>query len=249
MASSPNDRESNIPPNNPISPDLAALREQIDRADHELLDLLARRQELVKEVAGLKRTTGVPIRDAAREASLLRDRRTHAEQLGLSSDVIESLFRLILWSSRDRQAALLTELPTDIEPATVTIVGGQGGMGQVFARLFEELSNEVIIVDRDSKIAPREAVQRANLVLISVPIDATPGVISEYAPLLTAEQALVDLTSTKAQPVETMLAESPGGSDRHAPVIRTQRALIAGAADCNHAGTGDALAGLAAADL
>lgn len=192
----------------PVAPDLAALRNDIDRVDHELIKLLAERQKLVGRVASIKRSKQVPIRDAGREAALLRDRRAVAAGLSVSSDVVESLFRLILWSSRDRQAALLTELPKEVKPAKVAIIGGLGGMGQIFARLFKELNNEVLIVDRETPLRPAEAIKRAEVVLVSVPIDITSAVIAEIGPMLSEDQALMDLTSIKHEPMQSMLANT-----------------------------------------
>lgn len=187
------------------APELLALRNEIDQVDHTLIKLLAERQKLVGRVAAIKRTKQVPIRDAGREAALLKDRRALADSLSVSSDVVESLFRLILWSSRDRQAALLTELPKEVTPATVAIIGGSGGMGQVFARLFSELNNQVLIVDQDTDLPLAPAVKQAQVVLISVPIDVTANVIGEVGPLLNADQVLLDLTSIKTEPIRTML--------------------------------------------
>ena len=48
---------------------------------------------MVGEVAAVKRTTGVPIKDSGREAALIADRRSIASRSGLSPEVIENLFR------------------------------------------------------------------------------------------------------------------------------------------------------------
>lgn len=217
----------------PNSADLKALRNEIDAVDHALIELLAKRQDLVGEVAAIKRTDNVPIRDAGREESLLQDRRDTASEIGLSSDVIESIFRLILWSSRDRQAALLAQLPAEVTPGTVAIVGGAGGMGRLFERLFSDLNNEVLIVDQQTKLTLAEAAQRAHVVLISVPIAVTENVIAEVGPLLNESQALMDLTSIKSAPVQAMLlstsAEVVGAHPLFGPSVHSlqgQRIVI-----------------------
>ncbi|MCH8258777.1 MAG: chorismate mutase, partial [Planctomycetes bacterium] len=108
---------------------LPVLRALIDAVDHELLQLLSRRNGLVGEIAAYKRAHGVAIRDHQREREIIADRRDRSEPLGLRPDVVESLFRLMLWASRDRQAALRAEVPLDLEPRTVAIIGGAGAMG------------------------------------------------------------------------------------------------------------------------
>src|SRR5438552_10754671 len=108
---------------------LPVLRSLIDSLDREMLQLLARRNAIVAEVAEYKRGHHVPIRDRSREREILDDRTQRAASLGLSPQVIESIFRLVLWASRDRQAALKAELPADVTPKTVAVIGGHGAMG------------------------------------------------------------------------------------------------------------------------
>ena len=95
-------------------PDLHQLRDRIDTIDHALLDLLVQRNELVSSVAAFKRGHGVAIRDHHRERALLDDRCRVAADSGLRPEVIESLFRIVLWASRDRQAALGAQVPPDV---------------------------------------------------------------------------------------------------------------------------------------
>ena len=84
---------------------LLPLRAEIDIIDHQILELLGKRNAVVEKVAAVKKTTGFGIRDFTREKELLQDRGARAQSAGLRSEVIESLFRVILWASRDRQAA------------------------------------------------------------------------------------------------------------------------------------------------
>ena len=121
------DPEPNKPAEEKTRP-LSVLRAMIDSIDHDVLQLLAKRNALVGEIAEFKRTHRRRIRDLSRERELLSDRRDRAMPLGLSPEMIESMFRLILWASRDRQATLKAEVPVDVEPRTVAIIGGKGGM-------------------------------------------------------------------------------------------------------------------------
>jgi chorismate mutase/prephenate dehydrogenase len=89
---------------------------------------------LVAEVAAYKRAHGLRVRDAARERELLDDRARRAAALGLPAAEIESVFRVLLRASRDRQAALRAEVPPGDRPRTVAVVGGRGGIGRVMVR-------------------------------------------------------------------------------------------------------------------
>ncbi|MBN2445438.1 MAG: bifunctional chorismate mutase/prephenate dehydrogenase [Phycisphaerae bacterium] len=202
MASKKKDRDTATPHS------LAGIRAMIDAVDHDILKLLARRNGLVSEVAQVKRAEAVPIRDMKRERELIADRREYAAGLGLPSDAIEAVYRLVLWASRDRQAALKVELPPDTEPRTVAIIGGKGGMGTCMARMFGELGHAVLVADVDTELTPRAAVAEADVVVISVPIDVTIDVIRELGPLVPETGLLMDVTSIKSGPVEAMLSSS-----------------------------------------
>ncbi|MHC4129805.1 MAG: prephenate dehydrogenase/arogenate dehydrogenase family protein [Planctomycetota bacterium] len=178
---------------------LAVLRATIDAVDHEVLALLGRRNALVGEIAAYKRAHTVRIRDLHREQEIFTDRRQRAASVGLSPDVIESMYRLILWASRDRQAALRVEVPPDVEPRTVAVIGGHGAMGKCMAKLFADLGHAVML-------SPEEAASVADVVLISVPIDVTVDVIRRLGPRVRNDALLMDVTSIKTGPVEAMLA-------------------------------------------
>jgi len=184
---------------------LPVLRAMIDGLDCEILQLLSRRYGLVGEVAAYKRGHRVPIRDFQRERDLLEDRRSRSAPLGLSPELVESLFRLVLWGSRDRQAALKAEVPLDIEPRTVAIIGGKGEMGRCMADIFADQGHAVMVVDRDTSLTAEEAAAAADVVLVSVPIEATPEVIWRVGPRMRDDALLMDVTSVKTAPMQAML--------------------------------------------
>ena len=145
---------------NPYPRPLPVLRALIDSMDRDMLQLLSRRYGLVAEIAAYKRDHRLPIRDFERERVLLEDRRTRATPLGLSPELVESLFRLVLWGSRDRQAALKAEVPLDIEPRTVAIIGGNGKMGRCMSNLLADLGHAVMLADLDTPLTPRGGCRR-----------------------------------------------------------------------------------------
>ncbi len=187
---------------------LSVLRAMIDTIDRDILRLLSRRYGLVAEVAEHKREHRIAIRDFKREREIIQDRRRRATPLGLSPEMIESMFRLILWASRDRQAALKAEVPLDVEPRTVAVIGGNGVMGRCMAELFADLGHAVMVADLDTQLTSEEAARVADVVLISVPIDATIEVIRKLGPLVREDALLMDVTSIKTEPVAAMLDAS-----------------------------------------
>jgi prephenate dehydrogenase/chorismate mutase len=187
---------------------LPVLRAMIDALDRDLLQIMARRMSLVAEVAAYKREHGVRIRDARREREVLDDRRERARELGLPAGEIESIFRVLLRSSRDHQAALRAEVPVDEATRIVAVIGGHGKMGALLARLFGDMGHQVLIVDRDTAMSAAEAAPQADVVVIAVPIEATERVIAEVGPLVREDALLMDITSLKDAPVAQMLAST-----------------------------------------
>jgi chorismate mutase/prephenate dehydrogenase len=188
---------------------LALLRAMVDAADHDLLHTIARRMALVREIAEVKRAAGLRIRDAQREREVIEDRVRVATELGLPVGEMESLVRLLLRASRDYQALLRVEVLPDEEARTVTIVGGHGRMGRLFATMFADLGHRVLIVDQDTDLTAAEAAAVSDVVVVSVPIDRTEDVIRQVGPALRPESLLTDLTSVKQGPVATMLEHTP----------------------------------------
>ena len=184
---------------------LPSLRAMIDAVDRDILQLCARRMALVSEIAEFKREHEVPIRDLPRERQVLADRCQRATELALPPSVVEGVFRLLLVASRDLQASLRAEVPKELSPKTVAVIGGEGGMGQVLRRLFADLGHAVISVDLATELSAVEAARASDAVVVSVPIAVTDDVIRAVGPELTDGELLMDVTSTKVGPVRAML--------------------------------------------
>lgn len=187
-----------------VPKELLECRNRIDAIDNQILELLSARKNVVSEVAEVKKHHALKVRDRVREAAILDDRRSRCDELGLRREVVESLYRVVLTASRDHQAALGTERPPDLERRTVAVIGGNGAMGQLFARIFDDLGQDVLVADLDTTLTPIQAAKRADAVLISVPMDATVEVIKELGPHVREDGLLFDLTSTKSEPVRAM---------------------------------------------
>ena len=91
---------------------------------------------------------------------------------------------------------------------TVGIIGGTGKMGQVFKEFFESRGCKVLTSSRSTKLKPIDCAKLSDVVLISVPIDTTLEVIKQVAPHIRKSSLLMDTTSIKKEPVESMLMHS-----------------------------------------
>ena len=194
----------------PAARPLPLVRAMIDSIDRDLLQLVARRMALVAEVAAYKRAHGLHVRDPQREREILDDRCRRAEELGLPRSEIESLFRLLLRTSRDHQSALRAEVAADGGPRTVAVIGGHGKIGAMLVRLFGDLGHRVVVADLDTELTPAEAAAIADVTIVSVPIAATEDVIREVGPHVREDALLMDVTSVKTAPVAARLAATQG---------------------------------------
>ena len=85
--------------------DLAQCRDEIERIDRDIINLLARRLVLGKRTGELKRLAGLPILDPTREAAVIRRVTEEARLAGLPPEPIREVFWQIVGMSRRAQEA------------------------------------------------------------------------------------------------------------------------------------------------
>ncbi|HII76833.1 MAG TPA: prephenate dehydrogenase/arogenate dehydrogenase family protein [Methanolinea sp.] len=88
----------------------------------------------------------------------------------------------------------------------IGIIGGTGKMGAFFREVFENAGWVVHVSGRSTGLRAADIARVCDVVMVSVPIRETVGMIRSIAPLLSEEQVFCDLTSLKSEPVEAMLA-------------------------------------------
>jgi len=102
----------------------------------------------------------------------------------------------------------------------ITIIGGSGGMGQVFGRYFKRHGFNVTLLARnenklkivaenlgvDYELDLKNSVENADVVMVSIPIHSTSEMIQKIAPLMKKNSLLFDITSLK-QNIYTILNE------------------------------------------
>ena len=84
----------------PEKKDLHALRGELDIVDIKLAELLEKRLQIAKEIGEVKRSQRLPVRDAGREAEVLRSR---GDWLPEKREQAERLFQLLMELSREEQ--------------------------------------------------------------------------------------------------------------------------------------------------
>jgi len=82
---------------------LRACRQEVERLDQELVNLLSQRLTVARRTAGLKRASGLPILDPQREAAVIRGAVSHARKLGVPEEPVREIFWHIVGMSRRMQ--------------------------------------------------------------------------------------------------------------------------------------------------
>ncbi|SBS68284.1 bifunctional chorismate mutase/prephenate dehydrogenase [Vibrio atlanticus] len=183
--------------------ELNELRDQIDAVDKQMLDLLAQRLALVKKVGEVKSEHGLPIYVPEREAAMLASRRQEAEKIGVPPQLIEDILRRTMRESyASEKDSGFKCLNPDLR--SVVIVGGNGQLGGLFGRMFKLSGYEVKILGSQDWDKADEILDNAGLVVVTVPIHLTEGVIAKLGNL-PSDCILCDLTSIKSKPLQAML--------------------------------------------
>ncbi|MFV0573921.1 MAG: bifunctional chorismate mutase/prephenate dehydrogenase [Vibrio sp.] len=188
--------------------ELNELRDQIDAVDKQMLELLAQRLALVEKVGEVKSKHGLPIYAPDREAAMLASRREEAEKRGVPPQLIEDILRRTMRESyaSEKDSGFKCLNP---ELRSIVIVGGHGQLGGLFKRMFELSGYQVKVLGSQDWDRAEELVKDAGMVVVSVPIHLTEGVI-EKLPKLPQDCILCDLTSIKAEPLQAMLQAHSG---------------------------------------
>ncbi|MFA0158680.1 bifunctional chorismate mutase/prephenate dehydrogenase [Vibrio sp. 10N.261.46.A3] len=183
--------------------ELNELRDQIDAVDKQMLDLLAQRLALVEKVGEVKSEHGLPIYVPEREAAMLASRRQEAEKIGVPPQLIEDILRRTMRESyaSEKDSGFKCLNP---ELRSVVIVGGNGQLGGLFGRMFKLSGYEVKILGSQDWDKADEILDNAGLVVVTVPIHLTEGVIAKLGNL-PSDCILCDLTSIKSKPLQAMM--------------------------------------------
>jgi chorismate mutase/prephenate dehydrogenase len=167
---------------------LDELRTGLSELDHQLLELVARRQALSEQVAKVKRATGRPTRDFGREREVILRGRTAAQRLGVSPDLAESLLRQLIHSSLATQEQARVAAQAHGSGKRALVIGGRGKMGGWFADFLASQGFRVAIADPAGGVAgfdyiadwPHDALDY-DVIVLATPLSATSEALQSLA--------------------------------------------------------------------
>src|SRR5512137_1896756 len=167
---------------------LAELRARLDVIDHELLQLVAERQTLGKQIAEVKRSSGQPTRDFRREREVLLKARRDAEALGVSPALAESLLQSLIRGSLTTQEQARVASQGRGSGRSALVIGGRGKMGHWVADFLAAQGFAVTVADPSGEVAGYEYIAdwrqsdlHHDLIVVATPIRIANEVLGELA--------------------------------------------------------------------
>ncbi len=167
---------------------LDELRRHLDELDRRLLQIIADRQATSREIARVKRTTGYPTRDYARERDVILGARSNAEAIGVSPEVAETVIRLLIRSSLTTQEQASVAAHGRGSGRSALVIGGAGKMGAWFAQFLSSQGFDVEVADpkavpgamrsiADWQVSPLTH----DFIVVAAPLGATNTILQQLA--------------------------------------------------------------------
>jgi chorismate mutase / prephenate dehydratase len=176
-------------PDNKKEEKLSDYRRTIDELDQQIIDSLAQRHRIVREVFSAKITDTARIRDLEREEQLLKRVRGMAVESGLDPYFAEQLFRDIIYQSVRYQSHSLLDHQNDLFEERAITVAYQGTDGafshQAAMRHFHERYDDIRCTGFRTFEQAATAVEEGQANVAILPIEnTTAGSINDTYDLL-----------------------------------------------------------------
>jgi chorismate mutase/prephenate dehydrogenase len=164
------------------------LRRRLSELDRQLIALVAERKAVSEEVARVKRATGRPVRDYAREREVILGARSVAAERGVSPALAEELLRLLIRSSltTQEQASVIARGAGSGRRALV--IGGAGKMGGWFVSFLASQGFTVEVADPAgapqgvARVADwRSTDLKHDYILLATPLGITDAILRDLA--------------------------------------------------------------------
>lgn len=162
--------------------------EKLQQIDENIIQLLGQRISLL----------------ATSEFPTIQEQRSNVQELLAQADVPEAVWNHILVHCMAALATAPAQYRT--QPRRITLVGGRGAMGCFFNQRFSATGHQVSILEHDDWDQAETLLGNADLVLLCVPLKRILAIIRRVAPYLSENTVLADISSTKTEILQTMMA-------------------------------------------
>ncbi|GEM_PF-170711 len=198
------------------------LRKSIDEVDGEILNLLSKRKDMVKEIAKLKDELNIPIFDKKREEEILSNLSKKAKELGLNSDSVSNIFSAIFQHSRNEQSKISK---MDCKIKNIGLIGF-GRFGKLIIshlkddfefHVYDKSNKDKEIKESDAKPSSLEDACNQDIIILAVPISEIGSALKKIKNLIKKDAVMIDVCSVKEHPVKLMKSILP----KHVQILAT----------------------------
>jgi chorismate mutase/prephenate dehydrogenase len=168
--------------------DLETLRAELAGVDRQLIELVARRQELASEIGRVKRDAGIPTRNFDQEREVLKRARDNAADAKISADTAEQLLLLLIRSSLTVQEQDKVVAQGEGQGRRVLVIGGSGKMGRWSARFLASQGYSIEIADPAGAVPGyahindwRDSTLDHDIIIVAAPLRISNEILHELA--------------------------------------------------------------------
>ncbi len=168
---------------------LDKLRAELSTIDRQLVELIAKRQQVVGKIGANKLSTGRATRDFEREKEVLDLARDHATNLGTDPDLAESIMRALIRSSLASQERERVAAEGKGDGRRVLVIGGAGKMGGWFVDFFRSQGFVTCVADAQIEDDAgryrnwRDAGTDFDVIVVATPLATSGEILLELAAL------------------------------------------------------------------
>jgi len=185
--------------------DIDSLRERIADADQKLMDALAERDSVARDIGRHKRENGIPIRNLEVEEEVVKRYEMLAREREIDPRTARDMAQVAIRDAVEVQSWIMMPLET----RKVLVIGGAGKMGSWLVGYFRARGHDVKILDPASEENGVESLEEgakwADILVVATPISSTRKMLEDVIDL--APEGLVfDIASIKG-PVLDLLRQ------------------------------------------
>ena len=233
---------------------LDELRARIAEVDASLIDLVATRLALAREVGEAKRSAGLPVRNYATESEVLARFHALAAAAGLDDQLAERFSQLLIGAAVRTQER---DLAPGGEPGLrILLVGGAGKIGRWFAEFFASQGHGVTTLDPAGPVPGfpaaadlAAAVRSADACVVTTPLAVGRDVLGRILSL-EPRGLVADAFSLKSHVLDLLEQAGRKGArvasihPLFGPGARTLAGRVMAVCDCGNPGAADEAAAL-----
>ena len=183
--------------------ELQDLRKNLSAIDRQLVELIAERQRIVRDIGKTKRDSGTGTRDYKREKAVLDMGRAQAEELGVDPDLVEDLLKLLIYTSLEKQERERVIAEGKGDGRRALVIGGAGKMGRWFAEFFSSQGFATTIADVTIEDGPNQyrnwtdAGVDYDVIVVAAPLAVSGRILAQLA-VLKPQGLVFDIGSLKS---------------------------------------------------